>query len=225
MTPITYIVQSIGVIQAILLGKADILASVAHEGEEPHHHIGNLPVTHQWSKTWSAETAFAEYVQRYISADIRIGSPLRGYSELKVAEQFVEHGWEKYGHIFSSCNIANYGQGSDNTTLKWCGNCPKCANSYLLFAPFLPSGELKSIFNGQNLFTKLTLEQSFKGLLGIDGVPKPFECIGEIDELRLAYRLALERGGYDSLPFEVPKSSFDYTQTYPAQTWAVKMLQ
>jgi len=223
--PITYIVQSLAAIQTILLGKSDILVSIAHEGEEAHDHIGDLPVTHQWSKMWHAETAFAEYVSRYISPNIRVGSPLRQYSELRVAELFVENAWEKYGHQFSSCNVANYGQGADNTTLKWCGNCPKCANSYLLFAPFLPSTELKSIFNNQDLFTKPTLEQTFKGLLGIDGVPKPFECIGEIDELRLAYQKSQAKGGYGSLPFDVPVSNFDYMQTYPAQDWAVKMLQ
>jgi hypothetical protein len=223
--PITYIVQSLALIQAILLGKSDILVSIAHEGEEPHAHIGDLPVTHQWSKTWASEQAFAEYVKRYIAPNIRIGSPLRNLTELRVAQLFVEHSWQKYGHQFSSCNVANYQQGSDNSTLKWCGNCPKCANSYLLFAPFLPSSELKGIFNGQDLFTKITLERTFKGLLGIDDVPKPFECIGEIDELRLAYHKAQAKGGYGALPFEVPESGFDYMQTYPAQDWATRMLQ
>ncbi len=223
--PITYIVQSLAVVQAILLGKSDIVVSIAHEGEEPDAHIGDLAVTHQWSKTWTAETAFADYVHRYIASNINIGSPLRSYSELRVAELFVEHAWEKYGHQFSSCNVANYGQGNDNTTLKWCGNCPKCANSYLLFAPFLPSNELKTLFNNQDLFSKSTLTETFKGLLGIDGVPKPFECIGEVEELRVAYHKAQEKGGYEALPFIVPASTFDYMQTYPAQDWAVKMLQ
>jgi hypothetical protein len=223
--PITYIVQSLALIQAILLGKSDVIVSIAHEGEEPHHHIDDLAVTHQWSKTWSSEQNFAEYVSRYISSNIRIGSPLRNLSELRVAELFVQHSWKTYGHQFSSCNVANYQQGSDNSTLKWCGNCPKCANSYLLFAPFLESSELKSIFNGQDLFTKLSLERTFKGLLGIDGEPKPFECIGEIDELRLAYHKAQSRGGYGALSFSVPESSFDYMRDYPAQEWAVKMLQ
>jgi hypothetical protein len=59
--------------------------------------------------------------------------------------------------------------------------------------------------------------ETFKGLLGIDDVPKPFECIGEIDELRLAYRM--KRDGYENLPFAVPQSSFDYKQEYPAHTW------
>jgi len=223
--PITYIVQSLALIQAILLNKRDVLVSIAHEGEEPHAYIDDLSVTHQWSKTWTAEQSFAQYVKRYIASTVRIGSPLRQLTELRVAELFVDHAWEKYGHQFSSCNVANYRQGRDNSTLQWCGDCPKCANSYLLFAPFLASNELKSIFNNQDLFSKITLQKTFRGLLGIDGETKPFECVGEINELRLAYQKAQSKGGYESLDFDVPESSFDYIQIYPAQDWAVEMLQ
>ncbi|MDD3036126.1 MAG: hypothetical protein PHO93_04360, partial [Candidatus Saccharimonadaceae bacterium] len=169
--------------------------------------------------------AFSDYVARYISPKIRIGSPLRLYSELRIAQLFAERSWGDFGYDFSSCNIANYRQGNDNTDLRWCGECPKCANSYLLFAPFLAAEELKAIFDGQDLFEKPNLTNTFKGLLGIDGISKPFECVGETDELRLAYRLSQSKGGYGVLPFDVPESKFDYQKTYPAQEWAVKMIQ
>ena len=218
--PVTYIVQSIALIQAVLLGKNEVLVSIAHEGEEPHAYIGDLPVTHQWSKTWEAEQLFADYVARYISPDLHIGSPLRRFSELKVAELFVKKAWQTYGHRFSSCNRANYTQGADNSELHWCGECPKCANSYLLFAPFLEAEELKSLFAGQDLFEKPILQEIFKGLLGVDGVMKPFECVGEIDELRYAYQQAQQKGGYGRVSFDVPPARFDYKHEYPAQGWA-----
>lgn len=223
--PVTYIVQSLAVVQAILLGKNKVLTSIAHEGEEPHAHIGDLLITHQWSKRYASEIAFSEYVEKYISPDIQIGSPLRCYSELRVAELFIKHSWAEYGHEFSSCNVANYRQHSDNSELKWCGDCPKCANSYLLFSAFLPASELKSLFNGQDLFDKPSLQHTFKGLLGIDNIIKPFECVGEIEELRLAYQLSQQRADYQPLSFEVPASTFDYTQRYPSQGWATEMLQ
>jgi UDP-N-acetyl-alpha-D-muramoyl-L-alanyl-L-glutamate epimerase len=215
--PITYIITSIAIIQAILTNNNQVLLSIGHEGEEAHHVVGDLEVTHQWSKTWAAEQMMAEYVGRYISQDIHVGSPLRKYSELRIAELFSENVWPEFGHDFSSCNKINYQQGIDNTTLKWCGECPKCANSYLLFSPFIDSDELKSIFNGQDLFTKPLLADTFKGLLGIDNISKPFECIGEIDELRFAYHQ--RRPGYDSLPFDVPDSQFDYKKEYAQQPW------
>ncbi len=215
--PVTYIVQSFALIQAILLGKNEVLVSIAHEGEEAHAEIGDLSITHQWSKTWPAEQLFAEYTKRYISPDIKIGSPIRQFSELKVAELFVEKAWQQYGLRFSSCNVANYRQGVDNTELTWCGDCPKCANSYLLFAPYLAASELKALFHGRDLFIQPRLQETFKGLLGVDGVVKPFECVGEIDELRYAYHEAQHKGGYESLPFIVPASNFDVSFKYPAQ--------
>jgi hypothetical protein len=223
--PITYIIQSLAIIQAILSGKSTILTSIAHEGEEPSGQIGDLLINHQWSKTWTAEKDFAEYIKRYLSPKLQIGSPLRQFSELRVAELFIDHSWDKYGHHFSSCNVANYQQGNDNSELHWCGDCPKCANSYLLFAPFLPAEKLKKIFNGQDLFAKPSLTEIFKGLLGIGDVPKPFECIGEIEELRLAYHKAQDKTGYQPLPFEVPLSDFDYMKTYTAQDWAIKIIE
>jgi len=218
--PVTFVVLSFAVIQAVLLGKEKILVSIGHEGVEPHEYIGDLAVNHQWSKTWPAEQLFSEYVNRYVSPRLKVGSPLRQYSELRIAELFVEKGWKKYGHTFSSCNVANYKQGTDNSELKWCGECPKCANSYLLFAPFVDASDLKSLFDGQDLFAKPSLERTFKGLLGIDGVMKPFECVGETYELRLAYHMALAKDGYTPLPFDVPESHYDYKKTFPHQLWA-----
>ncbi|MBR3233740.1 hypothetical protein IKG12_02675 [Candidatus Saccharibacteria bacterium] len=222
--PVTYINTAIALVQAILNGNNKILTSIGHEGAEPHTIIKSppssglpdLPVNHQWSKTWEAEQLFAEYISRYISDDIKIGSILRQYSELKIAELFAEKCWEQYGHRFSSCNRANYRQGKTNTKLHWCGECAKCANSYLLFAPFIEADDLNSLFpRSKSLFEKKKLVTDFEGLLGIDDAMKPFECVGEIAELRKAYHL--KKSGYPDLPFTVPKSDFDYNKKYPGQ--------
>lgn len=224
--PITYIVMSLAVVDAILRNKNTILLSIGHEGDEPHAMIDDLAVNHQWSKTWPAEQAFSEYIKRYVSGDISIGSPLRDKSELKIAELFAKQAWETYGHEFSSCNLANYKQGQSNQKLLWDGDCPKCANSFLLFAPFIEPGELKRLFDGQDLFSKPSLYETYKGLLGVDGVMKPLECVGEIDELRLVYHLAHKKwgSGYGDLPFSVPESHFDYQKAYDVQDWAQKLL-
>lgn len=213
--PVTYILASLAIVQAILNHQSSVFLSVGHEGDEPHSYIDDLPVNHQWSKTWEAEQLLKDYVHRYISKDFVIGSPLRQYSELKIAELFVEKCWQKYGHKFSSCNIANYRQGTDNHNLKWCGNCAKCANSYLLFAPFLERTELDSLFDNSSLFENNNLFDDFKGLLGIDNHLKPFECVGEVDELRKAY--SMKNKDYPNLPFKVPNSDFDYQKLNTSQ--------
>ncbi len=223
--PVTYIMESYALIDAILHGENKILTSIGAEGGEAHEHIGDLKVNHQWSKTWEAEQLLATYVHEYIAPEIKIGSPLRGYSELKIAELFVEKCWKEFGHSFSSCNLANYQQGEDNSQLTWCGECPKCANSYLLFAPFVEPEELQSLFGGQDLFVKPSLAETFKGLLGVDDVMKPFECVGEVDELRLAYQMAKQRfvGTYE-LPFSVTESKFDYEKINPNQDWSSQLI-
>lgn len=215
--PVTYINQSIALLQAILLNKKTILVSIGQEGNEAHAKIGDLKVNHQWSKTWEAEQLFAKYVKNYISKDIEIGSPLRQFSELKIAKLFAEKCWKKYKTSFSSCNVANYRQSADNKNLSWCGECAKCANTFILFAPFLKKSELTSIFNGKDLFEDKNLEKIFKGLLGIDGEMKPFECIGEIPELRKAYNL--KKSDFKDLPFSVPDSNFDLEKLHPHQSF------
>jgi len=213
--PITYINCALALIQAILNHDSIVLTAIGREGNEPHAEIGDLKVNHQWSKTWPAEKAFADYVHRYISPDLNVGSPLRGFSELKVAELFVKNCWQDYGHEFSSCNVANYHQGQDNQKLKWCGKCAKCANSYLLFAPFVNRADLDSLFPNGCLFEEPSLIDDYKGLLGIDDKIKPFECVGEIAELRKAYEI--RQAEYPGLPFTVPKSDFNYEKITETQ--------
>ena len=226
--PVTFIVESLALIQAILNNQNVILTSIGREGEEPHAMIGDLPVNHQWSKTWQAEQLMTEYIKRYLSPDLHLGSPIRHLSELRIADLFVQKCWQKYGYSFSSCNEANYKQNSQNGTLKWCGHCAKCANSYLLFCPFIPPQFLQSLFGDKDLFLDQNLTQIFKGLLGVGGEMKPFECVGSVEELRSAYHhrmitppipLPQSPGAtqttywqpvYANLPFRVPESDFNY---------------
>lgn len=213
--PITLINISLAIVQAILDNQQYVLTSISQEGEEPVGYIGDLPVNHQWSKTWVAEQLLAHYVYRYLTPDLVVGSPLRCLSELATVQKFVKHCWQEYGFSFSSCNQANYKQNQSNSTLKWCGNCPKCACTYLLFCPFLPPSSLQQLFANQDLFTQEALLTTFKGLLGVDGQIKPFECVSSVEQLRFAYHH--RQSGFGNLPFQVPNSNFNYLAQYPIQ--------
>lgn len=218
--PVTYIMLSYALIDAILHNENTILAAIGQEGNEPHAYIGDLAINHQWSKTWQAEQLFGRYVAETVSPDIKIGSTLRGLSELRIAELFSNKAWAKYGNSFSSCNLANYTQSHDNSELKWCGQCPKCANSFVLFMPFVNPDELMRLFGGQNLLEKVELVDTFKGLFGVDDAIKPFECVAETNELRLAFHLAQSRyPGVYRLPFGVPEGKFDYKAVGTHQEW------
>ncbi len=199
--PVTYINQTLALIQAILNNQNTVLTSIGREGEEPHTQIGDLAVNHQWSKTATAENLYQNYLHQFISKNLQVYSPLRKYRELDIAKLFAEKCWNKYGEQFSSCNIANYKQGQLAEYLTWCGKCPKCANSYLLFAPFIKASAQQKLFGGRDLFTDPDLTETFKGLLGVDDVMKPFECVGERAELKEAYHHKLS--DYGDLNFEV----------------------
>ncbi len=199
--PISLIIESLALIQAILLGLDTIELGIGEEGIEPHAWIGDLPVNHQWAKTPEAQGLLRDYIKSHISENLHLGDRLSTLSELEIAEKFADLCWPEFGDRFSSCNNANYRVGAHNQSLAWCGKCPKCANSYLLFAPFVPFEEQQRLF-GRDLFTDPDLTETFKGLLGVDGVMKPFECIASISELRTAYANRLP--GYGALPFEVP---------------------
>ena len=198
--PVTIINEALALVQAILLRCDKIVLGIGMEGVEPHAWIDDLPVNHQWSKTAEAQRLLREYLGEYVSADLKIDLPLEKYDELTIAQMFAEKCWNKYGNKFSSCNVANYKQNADNRELKWCGKCAKCANSYLLFAPFVAYEEQRKIF-GHDLFEDADLTEIYKGLLGVDGVMKPFECVASRAELKKAYHDRLP--GYGQLPFEI----------------------
>ena len=184
--PVTLINEALSLIQAILIKANHIEFGIGREGLEPHAWIDDLPVNHQWSKTEEAQKLIKNYIKTYVAKDLTIGSNLENLTELEIAKEFALKCWDKYEGKFSSCNVANYKQDENNKTLKWCGKCAKCANSYLLFCPFVPYEKQLKIF-GRDLFEDSELTEIFKGLLGIDGIMKPFECIASIDELRWAY--------------------------------------
>ena len=78
--------------------------------------------------------------------------------------------------------------------LRWCCECAKCHFVFLALAPFLDPPELEEIF-GCNLLDAAGRKEIYNQLLGIAG-HKPFECVGRIDEARLAARLAGSRSAW-----------------------------
>ena len=61
----------------------------------------------------------------------------------------------------------------------------------LILSPFLSKEKFRGIF-GENFFDKPELQEYFAEILGLAG-HKPFECVGEIDEARLAAKMAAEK--------------------------------
>lgn len=210
--PISAILAFAAVATAILSGKRDIVLSNESSAGEGNLNYHGLAVNHQYSKTLEFERDFQGYIAQNITPSIRYFSLLRPMSELRIAELFTAQWLEKYQGVFTSCN-RNFKQGNANP-LSWCGECPKCAFVYLVFAPFVPRDQLATLF-GANLFLKPELEQAYRELLGIEG-HKPFECVGEIRECRQAVLMAQATGNFPELDrFDFPPFEYDYRAMQP----------
>lgn len=205
--PISAILAFLGVASAILRNRKNIMLSNESSANEPNTELHGIKINHQYSKSLEFEKDFQSYVHEFISPDIDYFSFLRPLSEMKIAEIFCKNFLEKYAHDFSSCN-RNFRIQSHATNWRWCGECPKCAFVFAIFSPFVEKAKLIEIF-GANLFEKKELQQTFRELLGLEG-HKPFECVGEIDEVRAALKQAQKSGKWPELEtWKIPASKFD----------------
>ena len=206
--PISAVLAFTGVVSAILRGRRDIVLSNEASAGELNLEYRGIAVNHQYSKTLEFERLFQDYLGTAITPSVRYFSFLRPMSELRIAELFCGHWLAKYQGVFTSCN-RNFKQGNTQP-LRWCGECPKCAFVFLIFAPFLPKAKLVDLFGGKNLFAEPKLARTYRELLGIEG-HKPFDCVGEVRECRQAVVMARKKGNYPELDqFEFPPVEYDY---------------
>ncbi len=137
-------------------------------------------VNHQWGKGYKAEKMFNEFIQENLVSNFTYFSILQPIYDFRIFKNLA-----RYPEVLPkihSCNIQK----------PWCKKCPKCAYVWLgLMAVFEPA--LVDAVFGSNLFDDEDLLPTFRQMLGLTE-HTPFECIGEIDESRLAMKSCLEKG-------------------------------
>jgi len=202
--PISAIFACVGVIVAILAGYRDVVVSNESSASEPNLVYKNVPINHQYSKSLEFERDFQNFLKNNFEDSIRYYSFLRPLTELRISELFAKVGFDKYKDVFTSCNRA-FVHTSDS--IFWCGECPKCAFTFLALTPFITREKLEAFWNGKNLLFDSLLEPTYRQLLGIEG-DKPLECVGEVKESRAAMRLAQE------IYPELKKYQFDLLTDY-----------
>jgi hypothetical protein len=188
--PFSGILAFVGLLTALLYDYRYIVV-----GNEQSANYGNVEylgtvVNHQWSKSLEFEELFQRYMQRFITPDVSYFSLLRPLTELGITQRFVQY--SKYFPVFSSCN-RNFRMSGG--TKRWCGACAKCAFAFILLAAFLPKETVVGIL-GEDLLAKENLLQTYQELLGVRAI-KPFDCVGTPEEVKAAFVLAKELGGYD----------------------------
>ncbi len=162
---------------------------------EQSANFGNLnylgqQINHQYSKSFEFELNLANYINEFITPELKYFSLLRRYSELRIIAEFSKS--SKYFSTFSSCN-RNF-RINEKAKSNWCGECPKCAFSFNLLSAFIPLKKLTQIF-GKNLYEDKNLLPLFLELWGQKNF-KPFDCVGEPQEALAASILALKQRDY-----------------------------
>ncbi len=180
--PITWIIAFVSTMTCYLYNYKYIILSNEKSASEENTLWKWNKINHQYSKSREFEIDFSEYVENYVSSDIKYFSLLGGLYEYKIAEIFSRK--TEFFNIFSSCNN-NFKINSTWFTAKRCNNCDKCVFVFLILSSFLEIEKLIEIF-WENLFDKKHLLSSFEELLWVSK-HKPFECVWTYDECILSF--------------------------------------
>ena len=182
--PITAILSFVAAFAAILYDFDTIIVSNERSASSGNIEFDGMEVNHQFSKSLLCEKMIAECIQTYGIKDISYFSLLRPLSELSIAKYFS--GLTQYHQVFSSCNT-NFKKIGPLPSDRWCKKCPKCEFVFLMLAPFMDPKDLSEIFGG-NLLENLDSWVGYQELLGLT-LHKPFECVGEKEEVIAAFAL------------------------------------
>jgi hypothetical protein len=156
-------------------------------GHERSADIGNLiwdqtgeDVNHQWGKSLEAEGLLRDYIQTQLVRNVTYFSILKPIYDVLIFN--LLRGRLDALAFTHSCNIEK----------PWCMRCPKCAYVWLNYMAYLPVDQVDAIF-GRNLLDVEENQLWFRQMLGLQD-HTPFECIGQIDEARLAFELCRRKG-------------------------------
>ncbi|GAB3243826.1 hypothetical protein [Kineosporia babensis] len=190
--PVTGIISAITVLAAVLEGRDAVVLSNEWSASSATLYDKGRPVNHQYSKSEAFEAGFRQVLAEALGEELQYFSLLRALSEVWIAARFAEQ--MQYFDTFRSCNKAFL----IDTTKRfdhWCGVCDKCAFIDLVLAPFVAKADLERIFakSGREPLQNPQLLETFRRLLGFVPDAKPWECVGDVSESRVAARLAAAR--------------------------------
>lgn len=134
-------------------------------------------VNHQWGKSYEAEVILNLYIQEHLLTNFHFFSIIKPIYDFLIFQLLKR-----------DQNIVDRSQ-SCNVEKPWCRKCPKCAYVWLCYMAYLDIG---NIFT-ENLFDEPVMVDLYMKMMGVKDF-KPFECIGEIDETRLALYFCYKKG-------------------------------
>lgn len=186
--PISMIYAWIGILVSYVNGFDAFVVANEKSADEGNTDSFGMEINHQWSKSTEFEGLFRNYLHTNISPDLDYYSPIRHMTELEIVGKCVTY--PQYLPYITSCN-RNFSITNQLRSKKWCGECPKCAFAFLLFAAHLPKDTVVSLF-GKNMLEDVALDGLFRDLEGRGGL-KPFECVGTFEEANEALRMIIAK--------------------------------
>lgn len=186
--PITAIYSLAALVEAVLHGRHAVVLSNERSASVPTLWSGGTPVNHQYSKSFEFEADLASVLRELVGEGPAYFSLLRPLSELAILAAFSRH--ERYHDVFTSCNRV-FRIDPSRRSSSWCGDCDKCRFVALGLAPFLARERVAAIL-GRDLLDDPAQLPGFRELLGLSG-ERPFECVGTVEECRVALHLAAAR--------------------------------
>jgi len=187
--PVTGVLSAIAVLAAVLDRRSAVIMSNEWSASAPTVEVDGRGINHQYSKSLDFEAGFRRMLDAALPG-FRYFSALRPYSELWVAERFAK--LTEYHPVFRSCNRSFHVDPAKRASA-WCGECDKCAFIDLILAPFMSAEQLRAVFGGHEPLDRTDMLPKFRGLLGDTAATKPFECVGDVGECRIALELTAAR--------------------------------
>jgi UDP-N-acetyl-alpha-D-muramoyl-L-alanyl-L-glutamate epimerase len=193
--PVTAINSLIAVVAALLTDHDTVAMANESSASSPTITLQDgCTINHQYSKSYEAELALhAALKASKIGVDYF--SAVRPYGELAIAKAFATK--PELFPLIMSCNrafIRNPTQRSDG----WCGRCAKCRFVFLTLAPFTTPKQLKAMFGRDLLNSADGWDAAGFAALLLDD--RPFDCVGEVAEVRLAIGLLADSADWSSHP-------------------------
>lgn len=137
-------------------------------------------VNHQWGKSLEAELLIADYIRDELVSDLQCFSVLR-----PMYDAVIFNFLRQFPDSVRNTHSCNYKK-------PWCYRCAKCAYVGLGFMAYLPEHRAREIVP-TDLFDNPANRLFFRELLGLSA-HKPFECVGETGETRLAFEVCRGKG-------------------------------
>jgi hypothetical protein len=188
--PITGIISAIAVLTAVLDHRDAVVMSNEWSASSGTLEVDGRSLNHQYSKSEAFEAGLRAVLAETFDHGPEYFSLLRPFSELWIANELSGH--PRYLEHFRSCNKAFYTDPAKRWD-HWCGQCDKCCFIDLILSPFVAEADLRQIFGGHEPLSDPRLLPVFRTLVDLVADSKPWECVGDVTECRVAAGLAAAR--------------------------------